>query len=274
VPARLHHETIGRDGALRRLILMHGILGSGPNWRGIARKITERRPEWSVVLVDLRQHGQSERGVPPHDVAACADDLRALLDELGGADAIAGHSFGGKVALATRALAPPRLAQTWMFDASPSARPDRASDPGETVARLLALMERLPRTWPRRDDFVAAVVADGHARPLAQWLAMNVVPDATGTYTLRLDLDAIRAMVADYLARDLWPVLLDPAYPGTVELVIATRSNVVSEDDRRRLASPPPHVHVHAIDAGHWLQIEAPEAVIDLVAGRLPAGDR
>ena len=252
--------------------MTHGILGAGANWRGIARKVVERRPEWGVVLVDLRQHGQSERGEPPHDLAACAGDLRALAGELGGIEAIAGHSFGGKVALATRALAPPGLRQTWIFDASPSTRLDRANDPAETVARLLALMERSPRTWPRREDFVQVVVADGHSRSLGQWLAMNLVPDDTSGFTLRLDLDAIRAMLADYHARDLWPVLLDPALPGTVEVVIATRSTVVTADDRRRLATPPPHVHVHEIDAGHWLHIDAPEAVIDLVARRLPGG--
>jgi pimeloyl-ACP methyl ester carboxylesterase len=139
---------------------------------------------------------------------------------------------------------------------------------------LLALMERSPRTWARREDFVAAVVADGHPRPLAQWLAMNVVPDAAGTYTLRLDLDAIRSLLADYHTRDLWSVLLDPALPGTIELAIATRSSVLTADDRRRLATPPPHVHVHEIDAGHWLHIEAPGAVVDLLARRLPGVDR
>src|SRR5258706_5354416 len=179
VTARLHHERIARNGASRWLALTHGILGSGANWRGIARKLVQRRPEWGVVLVDLRQHGQSERGEPPHDLAACAADMRALLDELGDIDAIGGHSFGGKVMLATRGLAPPRLRQTWILDASPSARPDRATDQTDTALRLVALMERLPRTWAKRDDFVAAIVADGHARALAQWLAMNVVPDAS-----------------------------------------------------------------------------------------------
>src|SRR5205085_6580304 len=63
------------------LLLTHGIYGAGSNWRSIARKLNERRPEWGVVLVDLRQHGRSEPGEPPHTIAACADDLRALRSE-------------------------------------------------------------------------------------------------------------------------------------------------------------------------------------------------
>jgi esterase len=268
VPARLHHEAVAGRGAARWMLLAHGILGSGANWRGLARKVVERRPAWGIVLVDLRGHGQSEPGEPPHDLAACSGDLRAVVDELGRVDAIAGHSFGAKVALATRALAPPGLAQTWVFDASPGARP--AAAPTSDAERLIARMAALPRTFPRREDFVEAIVAAGHPRPLAQWLAMNVVPDAAGTYTLRLDLAAIGEMLADYHARDLWPVVLDPALPGTVEVVVATRSAVITAGDRRRLETAPPHVHTHEIDAGHWLHVEAPDAVADLIARRLP----
>src|SRR6476620_5852364 len=113
MPARLYRELIG--DADRRLLITHGIYGSGANWRAIARKVTEQRRDWGVVLVDLRGHGRSELGEPPHDLSACAHDLRAVIDEVPGIAAIAGHSFGGKVVLATRALAPP-VRQTWMFD--------------------------------------------------------------------------------------------------------------------------------------------------------------
>jgi len=267
VPARLHHERIARAGASpeRWLLVTHGIYGAGSNWRGIARKLHERRPEWGVVLVDLRQHGRSEPGEPPHTLAACAEDLRALADELGIA-ALAGHSFGGKVVLAARTLVHPQ--QTWVLDASPSARPGALSDPGNTVVRVLELMERLPRTWPRREDFVAAVVADGHDAALAQWLAMNVVPDDSGALALRLDLAALRELLADYYARDLWAELAAP--DGAVEIVIADRSSALDAADRARLAHMPAHVHAHHIAAGHWLHIEAPGEVVELIAARLP----
>ncbi|MEO6775434.1 MAG: alpha/beta hydrolase [Kofleriaceae bacterium] len=270
MPAQLHHEPIANGTPGQWMIALHGILGSGGNWRGIARKVIERRPEWGIALVDLRHHGRSEPGGPPNTVAACAEDVRALAAELGPTlgpvTAIAGHSFGGKVALATRALGGMR--QTWMFDASPGARPDRAEDSSETVTQLLGLMERLPRTWTKREDFIAAIVAAGHSRRLAQWLAMNVVPAATG-YALRLDLAAIREMIGDYLARDLWASAFDPTL-GELELVIATRSGVVNAADRARVASPPPHLHVELVEAGHWLHIDAPATIVELLATRLP----
>ncbi len=273
VPAHLHRELLG-DPATPCLLLTHGIYGAGNNWRGIARKIVDQRPDWSIALVDLRNHGRStgpDAGAePPHTLAACAADIGALFDELPTLRALAGHSFGGKVVLAARAIAPPRLVQTWMFDASPSPRPGAEADPTNSVSRVLALMEKLPTEWEKREDFVAAVVAEGHAMPFAQWLAMNVVHDPDDAFRLRLDLAAVREMLADYYAQDLWSVALDPARPGTLEVVIAEKSPTLDAADRERLEQPPPHLNVHRIDAGHWLHIEAAANVVELVVRGLP----
>ena len=264
--ARLYHERIARsDRAPERwLALTHGFFGAGSNWRSIARKLTERLPAWGVILVDLRQHGRSEGGAPPHTIAACAEDVAALVGELGDIHAIAGHSFGGKVALATRPLLAMR--QTWVLDASPSRRAS-AGDSSNTVVRVLAWMERSPRSWAHREDFVQAIVADGHDVGLGRWLAMNLVPEGSG-FVLRLDLVALRELLASYYATDLWDALEAPG--GDVEVVVALRSETVSAADRGRLAAAPPHVHVHEVDTGHWLHMDAPALVVDLFAAHLP----
>jgi pimeloyl-ACP methyl ester carboxylesterase len=268
MPARLYHERIARSDTMpaRWLVLTHGIYGAGSNWRSIARKLTDRRPEWGVALVDLRQHGRSEPGAPPHTIAACAEDLHALVIELGDVRAIAGHSFGGKVVLATRRLAD--TGQTWVLDATPSRRRDPAVDRSNAVVRVLEFMERSRGRWKRRDDFVTEVVGEGHDVGLARWLAMSLVPDPAGAFVLRFDVAALREMLADYHAVDLWDVLEAPG--GDVEIVVAEQSPTVSAADRGRLAAAPPHVHVHYITAGHWLHIDAPALVVDLFASRLP----
>ena len=134
--------------------------------------------------------------------------------------------------------------------------------------RVLELMERAPRGWARREDFVASVVRAGHDDGLARWLAMSLQPEPGGTLALRFDFAALREMLASYYATDLWDALEAPG--GDVEVVVADRSPAVSAADRGRLAAAPPHVHVHRVDAGHWLHIEAPGAVVDLLASRLP----
>lgn len=243
--------------------MTHGIFGAGSNWRGIARKLVDRRHEWGVVLVDLRLHGRSEAGEPPHTVAACAEDLAALIRELGDVQALAGHSFGGKTALATRSLV--TLAQTWVLDASPGARPEAIDDPDNSVVRVLDMMTRMPASWPTRDSFVAAVVAEGHSTALAQWLAMNLVAQGDAMVN-RLDVAALRSLLVDYYRLDLWPDVLQGS---ELHFVVATAGSSVTPTDRDRLRTAPPHVHVHEITAGHWLHIEAPAAVVELFATHL-----
>jgi len=154
-----------------------------------------------------------------------------------------------------------------VLDASPSRRPD-AGDTSNTVVRVLAFMERSPRSWAQREDFVQAVVGDGHDVGLARWLAMNLVPDPAGGFVLRLDLVALREMLASYFATDLWDVLEAPG--GDVEMVVATRARTLSAADRGRLAAAPAHVHVHEVDTGHWLHMDAPALVVELFAAHLP----
>lgn len=254
----LHHEqVVTGDAADKWLLFTHGIYGSGANWRSIARKVIERRPGWGALLVDLRGHGRSPTGEPPHTVDACADDLAELVATRP-VDVAVGHSFGGKVVLALRTRV--ALAETWVLDATPSARPQGFDG---SVGRVLDLMDGLPATFARRDDFVAAVVASGQSETLARWLAMNLEP-AGDALRLRLELPMIRALLTDYFARDLWDAV-EATHPGALHVVIAGRSTTVSTDDRARLVASPAHVHV-VPDAGHWLHLDAPAAIIDLLA--------
>src|SRR5436190_12830448 len=98
----LSHQIVGVDTGAprRRLFLLHGIYGSGRNWKTFATNLASARPEYEIVLVDLRNHGASQNAPPPHTIAACAEDLSELARQLGGPpEVICAHSFGGKVAI-------------------------------------------------------------------------------------------------------------------------------------------------------------------------------
>lgn len=280
--ARLHHELIAGEGASPRgwLLLTHGIYGSGGNWRSIARKVQRARPELGCVLVDLRNHGRSEAPPPPHDLAACADDVGELVDSLAAAGkpvrAAAGHSFGGKVVAMLRHrrgehARVEEIHQWWMLDSSPSARPEAvtaaAGAPGNQVRDVLEALEALPAHLPSRAAFEEALTGAGKSRALVQWLALNLEAEGEG-FRLRLPLPAIREMLGHYYVTDLWESLRDPA-GGEVHVVVAERSSTISPADRAALRAAPPHVKTHLIDAGHWLHIEAADAVVALLAAEV-----
>ena len=94
-------------------------------------------------------------------------------------------------------------------------------------------------------------------------------PASAAGLTLRFDLAAIDQLVASYASTDLWPVVLDPELPGDVILVYAADSATFSAADRAQVM--PPHVHVKRIEhAGHWVHIDAPDAVVALLTTLLP----
>lgn len=264
-PARLHHERLGPADATRLVLFTHGIYGSGTNWRAIARQVVARAPGWAAVLVDLRLHGRSTAGEPPHTVAACVGDLAALCDALAAAGppvvAAVGHSFGGKVVLGLDL--PIRV----ILDSTPSARVGAWDAPGNSVRAAWESMAALDRTWARREDFVAALIARGHPAPMAGWLAMNLDTTAAGL-RLRLDLPAIRALVTDYYAVDAWPAI--DAARGAIAMVVAERGDTVSAADLARLEHAPAAVTTHVIPGvGHWLHLDAPAAVVVQVVAAL-----
>ncbi|HEU4411025.1 MAG TPA: alpha/beta hydrolase [Polyangiaceae bacterium] len=256
----------------RWVMFLHGILGSGANWRGFAKHLLAACPGWGAALVDLRMHGASQGLAPPHTLRAAAADL-ASLELPGPLGAVVGHSFGGKVALAYAASPPPALERVWVLDASPSARPDGRGSEG--TLRVLSFLERVAFPLPSRQAFLDAVVGAGFALPLAQWLAMNLKA-ADGGFRLRVDLGAIRAMLDDYLGLDLWPVLESP--PGRVNfhLVLGGRSNVFSPDDVARAEALRARGRVELsvlAEAGHWVHVDDPEGLFHVIApglGRAP----
>lgn len=266
MPDPLAHALVAAPGATpaRWMLFLHGIFGSGANWRTFARRFVAARPHWGAVLVDLRMHGASLDLPPPHTIAAAAHDLDGVAAVLPGPVAgILGHSFGGKVAMEYVLRHAARLEQAWILDSMPGPRPDARGS--ETTTGVLSLLERMGTHFPTREAFVAGVEQGGFSREIANWLAMNLRPTGTD-YVFKLDLAAIRALLDDYFARDLWTVFEQP--PGAVQLhvVIGGRSPVFDAHDRARMAhaalASGGRVVVHTLaNAGHWVHVDDPEGL-------------
>ncbi len=269
----LAHALVTAPSVVPRgwMLFLHGILGSGGNWRTIARQFTAGRPSWGAVLVDLRMHGASQDFAPPHTVATAAQDLLALEAGLPGpVRGVLGHSFGAKVAMMYADRRGESLTAAWYLDGMPGARLDARGS--EITYRVVSLLESWPRAYPTRQAFVDRVRAAGFDDAIAQWLAMNVRREGD-RFVWRLDVVAIRTMLEDYFARDLWHVLERPRGKVNSHVLVAGRSNVFDADDRTRLeqvrAANPSRTTVGVFEsAGHWLHVDAPDDVLAALVGR------
>jgi pimeloyl-ACP methyl ester carboxylesterase len=91
----LAHTTL-HQGRSKALVIIHGLLGQGRNWRSLQRSFGARLPDHSVTTLDLRNHGDS-----PHCDSMSIDDLAEdvaglLLDLKCDKYSVLGHSLGGK----------------------------------------------------------------------------------------------------------------------------------------------------------------------------------
>ena len=242
----------------RWLLFLHGALGRGGNWRSIARRVVDARPSFGAALVDLRAHGASQGMPGPNTIAQAAIDLDGVVlpGPVGG---VIGHSLGGKIALAS--LGRRAVAETWVIDANPGIGMNVHSATREVVGALKAAGE----VFASRREFGDRMTELGFGA-LAEGLATNLVRNEQ-SFRLALDLPAIEALIDDYAATDLWPIVERPPPEARVQVVVGRRSGMFSAADRERLAATP--ARVHELDTGHWVHVDDPDGMVRLLVENL-----
>ena len=74
------------------VVILHGLFGSGANWRSVARALASHH---RVLCVDLRNHGTSP-WADSMDYLEMAEDVRTLIARQSlSSPAVVGHSMGG-----------------------------------------------------------------------------------------------------------------------------------------------------------------------------------
>lgn len=265
---RLNHSRVTATGREpeRWMLFLHGIYGSGRNWGSIARRVVDARPEWGVILVDLRMHGRSLGFSPPHTLEASAGDLDALVESLDlHAAAVLGHSFGGKVALLYAMRHGDELEQVWIMDSTPAVR-----EPSGSAWRMIETVRALPAEFSSRADAVEGLRAAGYATGVAEWMAMNL-EISDGLYRWRLDLDAVEEMLRDFFRADLWETVENPPAAVEIHFVKATGSDTLEESAVARVdaAAGGGRVFLHRVEGGHWINTDNPDEVVRLLVERL-----
>jgi len=258
------------------MLFLHGILGRGSNWQSFARRWVGQRSGWGAALVDLRLHGQSPDPPAPHTLSTAADDVAALVatNAIGPVAGVAGHSLGGKVALAWLSRSRTMLEEAWILDATPSARPTGRGS--ELVLTLFDALEAVGRNHESREAFARAMTDQGAESSVVQWLGQNLRRDG-GTWRLRLDVTAIRGLLEDHFRQDYWSVVERAQGAGSMNLVVAGRSPVYSAEDRERALGISKGMagRVRVWDlpsASHWLHVDDTEGLLRVMTADAPSG--
>jgi pimeloyl-ACP methyl ester carboxylesterase len=140
---RIHYEI---EGAGAPLVLQHGTLGTGQDWRNFGYADVLAR-DHQLILVDARGHGRSDKPYDPaaYDLLVRVADVTAVLDDLGISRAdFFGYSMGGWIGFGLAKYAPERFRSLVLGGAHPYAEDMQAFRdlmPSEPAA-FLALVEK------------------------------------------------------------------------------------------------------------------------------------
>jgi pimeloyl-ACP methyl ester carboxylesterase len=102
----------------------------------------------------------------------------------------------------------------------------------------------------------AHLLAGGLGAPVVDWLLTSWV-GTRDEGRFAFDLDAISAELQDTLSSDLWPAV--DCGPARVLLVEAGRGGRWTPAERARARRSPTVRFETLPDAGHWLQVDAPD---------------
>jgi esterase len=249
---------VGTGG--RGLLLAHGFLGAGRNLTTLARRLSERDPGLTILVVDLPGHGTSRPLREDDDLHTIAEDVVATGQaQLNAPFAIMGHSLGGRVALAAALAAPGSISAVTLLDIAPSpiVQPDSDS------AKIVQLIGSGPRQASSREPFREHLRAGGVPPSLVEWQMLNLKHEG-GVYSWRIDPEALARLHPRVNAADLWPAVERPERPYRLHCVRGSRSPYVNDGDAARLQAAGCPVDTLA-GVGHFVHVEGLEALLTVL---------
>lgn len=237
------------------VLLLHGFLGSGRNLGALARTWSQRDPDLGLVQADLLGHGRSPALPAGADLYALAEAALQLVQtqKRPGPLWVVGHSIGARVGLAMLDLDPSAIAQLTLLDIAPG------PTHGLPSTRVAQILLEAPETAPTREAFLDFFEGRGLSKGLTQWLLMNLDTYEAG-YRWRIDRQALVAFHLRSGHTDLWPVAQRHAH--ALSCIQGGDSDYMGPADLERYAAAGIPV-VTVPNAGHFLHVDAAEAVVD-----------
>lgn len=233
-------------GAGTPILFVHGFPLDGELWQP---QLDALAGDYRVIVPDLRGFGDSTP-TKTATMAQYADDLHALLDELGVDHVVlAGLSMGGYVAFAFYRKYPDRIRGLVLVDTR--AQPDTSE--GRAGRRMTA--QRVREHGAR---FLADDLLDKLMSPATLENKPDVV-DAVGSMILRQPVEGIVAALLGMGDRpDARPLLGDISEPALV--VVGAEDTITPVADAEAMVEAIPGAELAVIeDAGHLPNLEQPD---------------
>ena len=237
------------------VLLLHGFPDTHELWRHQVAALTAAG--FRTIAPDLRGFGASDRP-GSYDVGAHVGDLLGVLDRLAVPAAhVVGHDWGAAIGWTLAALAPDRVRSHVALSVGHPAAFARGgfAQREKSWYMLLFQFEGVAEQWLSADGFANLREWSGH-------------PDADPVIARLAEPGALTAALGIY--RDSLPPSSLVAPPPALPPVTAPTLGVWSSGDRFLIEEPMiasgayvtgPWTYARVEDAGHWMQLDRPQAV-------------
>jgi pimeloyl-ACP methyl ester carboxylesterase len=247
-------------GSGRPVAILHGLFGSGRNWRSVAQHLAGRH---RVLTFDLRSHGASP-WADGMSYGELVEDLRTSFRARGiGRAALLGHSMGGKVAMLMALLHPGEVDRLVVVDIAPATNPP-------TLLAYIRAMRTVDLSGVRRRSEADLQLAGAVPDPAERAFLLQNLVVGENTAHWRLNLEAIERGFSEVVGFPDLPV--GTVYPGPALFVSGARSNYIQPEHEPLIRHLFPQARIARIEgAGHWVHAEQPHAFLQAVAPFLSA---
>jgi esterase len=255
---KLFYRKYGRGPVL---IILHGLFGSSDNWTTIARKISG---DFTVILPDLRNHGQSPHS-DVHDYDSMRDDLYQLVTDLSIEKFfLAGHSMGGKTAMAFALKWPERLNGLLVADISPFTGDDNAAAGNSYHAGILRSILALDLSKiSSRGEAESELERSGFPPEIRGFILKSLKRVEDNRFKWKLNAPALLNNLEKIMSPLEKDMILSHRVTGfPVIFTKGSKSGYLPEQDYPGILNIFPAAEFIEIPgAGHWLHADNPEEV-------------
>ncbi|MGB0114419.1 MAG: alpha/beta hydrolase [Ilumatobacteraceae bacterium] len=254
------------------VIAVHGITANAWAWDPLAHHLAGAA---EIVAVDLRGRGRSHEQPGPWGMRQHADDIAAIIEQIGGPLVLVGHSMGAYVVQMTAERHPAAVRDLVLVDGG-TALPRPPDDQADAAldAGLGPVMERLRTIWPDRVSYQAMwaqhpAFVDGIGPDLERNLLADLI-EVDGGFRTAVDEDAVRHDGGELLLDDEVRTLLDRRQqPVTIVRaefgMFGTPPPFIPADLRDRY---PQHRWIEATGLNHYTTMNSSTGA-SLIAGAL-----
>lgn len=252
---KLHSKINGKG---QPLIILHGFLGMGDNWKTLANSYAKEGFE--VHLADQRNHGRS-----PHDEVfsydLLAEDLKEYIDDKNiESAAIIGHSMGGKTAMRFATLYPKQVNKLIIVDIAPKYY---APHHQQILEGLTKISEAKLTSRTDADELLADYISE---KPIRQFLLKNLYWKTQEELNLRPNLQALKENIEE-VGKGLPQ---NATYSGKTLFIKGGNSNYIQESDTSDISAHFKNFEIQVIkNAGHWVHAEKRSEFLDVSLAHL-----